>query len=469
MGVADVVMQAYRFALDPTPAQARGLERHAGAARFAYNWALAAVLANLRQRAAERSYGLDDDSLTPALGWNLPALRRAWNAAKGDVAPWWGECSKESYNTGLDGVARALKNFSESKSGARKGRRVGFPRFKVRRRTVPAVRFTTGTIRVEGDRKHITLPRLGLLKAHESTRKLSRRLEAGTARILSATVRREGGRWLCSFTVEVARTVGYPARPDAVVGVDMGIANLAVLSNGTTEPNPRHLNKALRRLRSASRILARRTGPDRRPSARWNTARRAVTRLHTRVGNLRRDGLHKLTTRLAGTYGTVVVEDLNVAGMLGNRRLARHIADAGFGEIRRHLGYKTRWSGGRLVVADRWFPSSKKCSACGVAKPKLPLRVRMFTCEQCGLVIDRDLNAALNLRQYVARSGWETRNGRGADRKTGPGPAGGCEASTPHRATGQDGDRPPATAGGGQRHARPQRSMVGSVTSIGRY
>jgi putative transposase len=140
-------MQAYRFALDPTPGQVRDLERHAGAARFTFNWALARVKANLDQRAAERSYGLDGDDLTPTLGWNLPALRRAWNTTKSEVAPWWSECSKESFNTGLDGVARALKNFSDSRSGKRPGRKVGFPRFKARRRATPSVRFTTGTIR----------------------------------------------------------------------------------------------------------------------------------------------------------------------------------------------------------------------------------------------------------------------------------------------------------------------------------
>jgi Helix-turn-helix domain len=120
-------MRAYRFALDPTPGQVRDLERHAGAARFAYNWALARVKANIGQRQAERSYGRDGDDLTPVLGWNLPALRRAWNQAKGEVAPWWGECSKEAFNTGLDGVARALKNFGDSRSGKRPGPKVGFP------------------------------------------------------------------------------------------------------------------------------------------------------------------------------------------------------------------------------------------------------------------------------------------------------------------------------------------------------
>ena len=275
-------------------------------------------------------------------------------------------------------------------------------------------RVTTGTIRVERDRHHITLPRVGRLKTHESTRKLARRLEAGTARIMSATVRYEGGRWYCAFTVEIHRAVRGAARPGERVGVDLGITNLAVLSTGECVPNPRHLDRSLRRLRSAARTMSRRVGPDRdtrtRPSRRWERARAEVSRLHTRVANQRRDGLHKLTTTLAATYGTVVVEDLNVAGMLRNRRLARHVADAGFGEIRRQLDYKVRWNGGTLTVADRWFPSSKTCSTCQTVKPKLSLAVRIFTCDVCGLRLDRDLNAAINLKHYVDRSGRETRN-----------------------------------------------------------
>ena len=448
---AAVVVQAYRFALDPTASQVRDLNRHAGAARFAFNWALAAVKANLDQRAAERSYGVAEQGLTAALGWTLPALRRAWNQAKGVVAPWWSGCSKEAYNSGLDGVARALKNFADSRSGKRAGRRVGFPRFRSRRRATPSVRFTTGTIRVEPDRSHVTLPRLGRIKTHESTRKLARRLEAGTARILSATVRCESGRWYCAFTVEVERTVPGPARPDATVGVDLGISTLAVLSTGQRVPNPAPLDAGLRKLRSAARAMSRRTGADRRTgqraSRRWKRARHRLSRLHARVAHLRRDALHKLSTRLASTYGTIVVEDLNVAGLLHNRRLARHIADAGFAELRRQLAYKTRWNAGRLAVADRWFPSSKTCSACQTVKPKLSLATRTFTCHACGLVIDRDLNAAINLKHHVARSGRETRNGRRADPKTEPSSAGGNEASTPHREPGQDGDRRLVTAG----------------------
>ncbi|MGA3565787.1 IS607 family element RNA-guided endonuclease TnpB, partial [Micromonosporaceae bacterium DT59] len=196
------------------------------------NWVLARVKAVMDQRAAERTYGIPDEQLTPSLSWSLPALRRVWNTAKPEVAPWWADYSKEAYNTGLDNLARGLKNWSDSRAGKRAGRPVGFPRFKGRHRTTPSVRFTTGTIRVEPDRKHVVLPRLGRLKLHESARKLARRLDAGTARIMSATVRRDGGRWHVAFCVEVDRAVRTPARPDSVVGVDVGIKALAVLSTG---------------------------------------------------------------------------------------------------------------------------------------------------------------------------------------------------------------------------------------------
>ncbi|MEW2331725.1 IS607 family element RNA-guided endonuclease TnpB [Micromonospora chersina] len=369
---------------------------------------------------------MSKESLTPAVSWTLPALRKAWNAAKAEVAPWWAECSKEAFNTGLDALARGLKNWADSRAGKRAGRPVRFPRFKSRRRSTPSVRFTTGTIRVEPDRKHVTLPRLGRLKLHESARKLARRLEAGTARIMSATLRRDGGRWHVAFCVEVDRADRQPTRPASTVGVDVGIKHLAVLSTGELVPNPRHLQQAERRLRALNRALSRKAGPDRRvgrrPSRRWQQASTRLARAHARIANLRRDGLHKLTTRLARQHGTIVVEDLNVTGMLANRRLARHIADAGFAEIRRQLTYKTHWNGGRLTVADRWYPSSKTCSACGAAKTKLTLSEREYACETCGLILDRDLNAARNLAALAAAeidtAGSGPVAGRGADHKT---------------------------------------------------
>ncbi|SCL29325.1 IS607 family element RNA-guided endonuclease TnpB [Micromonospora inyonensis] len=418
-------IQAYRFALDLTPGQERDVLAHAGAARVAHNWALAKVKAVMDQRTAERSYGVPDDLLTPSLSWSLAGLRKAWNQAKVDVAPWWGEVSKEAFNTGLDALARGLKNWADFRPGKRAGRPVGFPRFTSRRRTTPSVRFTTGAIRVEPDRMHVVLPRLGRLKLHESARKLARRLDNDTARIMSATVRRDGGRWHVSFTVEVERTERAPDRPESVVGVDVGIKHLAVLSTGELVDNPRHLVTAQQRMRALGRALSRKTGPDRRTgrraSKRWERAAARLGRAHGRVVNLRRDGLHKLTTRLAREHGTVVVEDLNVTGMLANRKLARHIADAGFAEIRRQLAYKTGWNGGRLLLADRWYPSSKTCSGCGTVKAKLALSEREFTCEACGLVIDRGRNAALNLAALAAEfdtAGSGPVAARGADQKT---------------------------------------------------
>ena len=404
-----VVTQAYRFALDPTPAQRRGLASHCGAARFAYNWGLTLVKARLDDRAEAA------DTKVP---WTLPALRKEWNQVKRDVAPWWAENSKEAYSSGLDALAGALANFSDSKQGRRQGGRVGFPRFKRKGRARDACRFTTGTIRVEPDRHHVTLPRLGRLKTHESTRKLARRLEHGTARVLAATVSRQADRWFVSFTCQVQRAERRHRRPAATVGVDVGVTQLAVLSSGEQVANPRPLAAALHKLRRLSRQLARQQGPHapdgtlRAPSAGWRQTRGELSRLHARVANLRGEALHQLTSRLAGEYGTVVVERLNVAGMVRHRRLARAIADSGMGGVRRLLAYKCAWAGGRLVEAPPFFASSKTCSRCGMVKAKLSLSERVYRCQACGLELDRDQNAARNLaalvEMVVAGSGSET-------------------------------------------------------------
>jgi IS605 OrfB family transposase len=316
---------AYRFARDPTPAQERALRSNAGAARVAFN-------------------------------------------------------------TGLDQLARALKNWGDSRNGKRKGKRVGFPRFKSKRKARPSIRFTTGALRCEA--RHAVLPRIGRIKLREDGRRLVDLVAAGTARVLSASVRFERGRWFASFTVETGVSRPAPRLPDAVVGVDLGIKTLAVLSTGEEVPNPRHLSGALRKLRRLSRAVSRRQGPDRRAE-----------------------------------FGTVVIEDLHVAGMLGNRRLARHVADASFGEFRRQLEYKAAWRGGRVIIADRWFASSSTCSGCGAVRAKLPLSERTYACASCGIVLGRDANAARNLAEYgnrlIAGSGPEIANGRGADRKTG--------------------------------------------------
>jgi putative transposase len=462
--------QAYRFALDPTPAQVSALESHCGAARFAFNDMLGVVEANLEQRSAERSYGVAEQELTRAQGWSLAKLRKTWNQRKNEVAPWWEANSKEAYNSGLDGLARALQNWSTSRSGERAGAAVGFPKFKSKHRSARSVRFTTGAIRVEADRHHVVLPRLGSIGTHESTRKLARRLQAGTARILSATVSFIGGRWQCAFQVIVAaktRPAHAGRSPHRVVGVDVGVKDLLVVA--TPEgvevdriPAPKPLTRARSRLRAAQRCAARRCGPydpatrrQREPSKRWQQANARVGRIHGKVAAIRAHEIHQATTALATRHQVVAVEQLSVKnlGRRGGRRkrgLNRALGDAAIGRIRTQLDYKSTWYGTELVIAPRFFPSTQLCSRCGV-KTKLRLRDRIYHCRNRCSPIDRDLNAAINLARLGdpilggTGTGTDSRpaasvtagDGRGAIHKTTPtttavGTAGGDEASTPH-------------------------------------
>ena len=392
------VTQAYRFALDPAPELERALRSHAGAARFAWNWGLARC--KERHEAEGKWYSAVD-------------LHKLWNAEKKTepALAWWPENSKCVYQEAFRDLDRALRDFIRSKKGQRRGKRLGFPRFKKRGKCRDSFRFTTGVIRC--DRGTVTLPRLGTVRTHESARKLARRVGNGSARILSATVSRTAQRWFASFTVEVERDVPHShARPGSAVGIDLGVK--ALLTGADNQGNviavsgPKPLRAALRKLRRASRAHSRKQpgSANRRQSA------GRLGRVHARVADVRADALHKATSMLAARYETIVTEDLNVAGMTRNRRLARAVSDQGFGQARQMLGYKTTWNGGTLIVADRWFPSSKTCSGCGAAKATLPLSERTYRCGNCGLVLDRDVNAARNLLKLAA-SGAERVNACG--------------------------------------------------------
>jgi putative transposase len=457
--------QAYRFALDPSPAQERALRSHAGGARKAYNTMLALVKATMGQHQAERSYGIAGAGLTPALNWSLAGLRKEWNRRKDDAAPWWAENSKEAYNSGLDALARGLGAWSKSKKGERAGAAIGFPKFKSAR-SRRSVRFTTGTLRVEAGRHHVTLPRLGRIRTHESTRKLARRIEAGTARVLSATVSEDAaGRWHVAFQVIVRRSAGVPGHAGAevpAVGVDVGVKADSLLVTAAPDgreiervPAPKSLTAAQARLRALQRKAARQQGPydpgtkaKGLPSKRWAKTSRRIGRTHAHAAAVRRDALNKATTSLAQRHQVITVETLNASGMRSaggarKRGLNRALADAALAEVRRMLGYKAKWYGSTLVAAGRYYPSSKFCSGCGRRKPNLTLADRTYACDYCGLRIDRDLNAAVNLarlgetrlgEQSPAGSGPVA--GRGATRETEParaGDAGGRETSTPHQ------------------------------------
>lgn len=396
-----MVFEAVKVALDPTPAQERLLLSHAGAARFAFNAGLAHVKAGI------------DAGVKPE--WSYYALVRWWNANKdalavnADGTPWWAENSKEAANTGLRSLAAALSNWSKSRRGERRGRKVGFPKFKAKIKAAPRFAYTTGAFGlIQGDPKALKLPKVGRVHCMEDVAE-----RVGDARVLLMTVSKRAGRWYASLTVERDdKPVTKPPQGGAV-GIDLGVKTLATLSDGTIIDNPRCLAASERRLKRAQKAVSRKTmGSNRRAKARAK-----VARIHTHVANQRLDAIHKATTWLAETYSEISVEDLNVAGMVKNHHLAKAVSDAAFAEFRRQLEYKTAKTGARLHVVDRWFASSKTCSKCGRVKAKLSLAERVYRCDGCGLVMDRDLNAAINIK--VAGSAPETQNAHGETVKRG--------------------------------------------------
>ena len=387
---------AVKVRLDPTPRQVRLMASHAGAARFAYNAGLAHV--------KEAIGGGEPPE------WSHYSLRRWWNANKDELAVnqatgevWWDQNSKEAYSGALRDLARGFSNWSKSRKGERKGRRVGFPRFKSKNTTMRFAYSTGFTAPTAGDPYGLKLPRIGRVHCTENVYKLM-----NGAHLIRISVSRRAGRWYASLTVEREPTA-TAAPKGGVVGVDLGVKNLATLSDGTVITNPRAQGARLKALRKAQQALSRKV----KGSARREKAKVRVARLHARVADVRADAINKATTMIARNYDTVCIEDLHVAGMMKNHSLARSVADASLGEFRRQLEYKTARSGAVLCVVDRWFPSSKTCSNCGVAKAKLPLSERMFHCDTCGLSIDRDLNAAINI--CVAGSAPETLSARGED------------------------------------------------------
>jgi putative transposase len=437
---ARVIQQAYRFVLAPSVEQEVFLSSCAGASRFWFNQGLALVKDRLDRRAA------GEDVRVP---WSYKSLCSEFASLKDAVCPWRSEVVVGSMQAGLEQLGRALQNHSKGKLA---GRRVGFPRFRAKGRCHESVIFQRPRL---ADSRHVVLDRrLGPLRAKESMRKLVRLLaDDERARVLRSTVQRTNGGWVISFTVERSPKARRARRASAVVGVDVGLTRLATLSTGQVAANSRPLQAVLVKLARLQRRLDRQRRaanhgnylPDGRvkpgqqtwvKSARMVRVEQRVRRLHERVANLRREQAHQLTTYLTREFGVIGVETLAVKNMLANHRLARHISDVGWGTILRQLAYKTSWSDGSLLVAaDRFYPSSKTCSACGAVRAKLSLAERVFTCDEsaCGHVQDRDLNAALNLAHiaarhaqaeglqcHVAATGAETRNARGGQVRLDP-------------------------------------------------
>jgi putative transposase len=363
---------AHRIALDPNNAQATYLARASGTARFAYNWALAEWK---RQYEAWKA----DNSLPKP---SQAALRRQLNAVKREQFPWMLEVTKNAPQMAIIQLGQAFQNFFAG--------RARYPQF---RKKGVHDRFTLTNDQFDIDGSRIRIPNLGWVRMRETLR--------FAGKIMSATVSRVADRWFVSIAVDTPDRSHLPqAENQGTVGVDLGVSALATLSTGETIPGPKPHKALLGRLRRLSRSLSRKV----KGSANRRKAKAKLARLHASIAAVRSDALHKLTTDLTRRFHTIGIEDLNVLGMLRNRRLARSIADMGFFEFRRQLEYKAAMRGGQVVVADRFYASSKTCSACGEKLDELPLSVREWVCPSCAVIHDRDVNAAINLKNMAASS-----------------------------------------------------------------
>lgn len=362
---------AHKIALDPNNAQATYFARAAGTARFAYNWALAEWQ---RQYAAWKQ----DNSLPKP---SQAALRRQLNAIKREQFPWMLEVTKNAPQMAIIQLGEAFKNFFAG--------RAKYPKF---RKKGVHDRFTLTNDQFSIDGSCIRIPHLGWVRMRESLR--------FAGKIMSATISRVADRWFVSIAVDTEDPPKRRAENQGAVGVDLGVAALATLSTGETITGPKPHKALLDRLRRLSRSLSRKQ----KGSSNRRKAKAKLARLHARIANIRSDALHKLTTEITRRFHTIGIEDLNVRGMAKNRHLARSIADMGFFEFRRQLEYKATMRGGVVAVADRWFASSKTCSACGSVQEAMPLSVRQWICPDCGTRHDRDLNAAINLKNMAVSS-----------------------------------------------------------------
>jgi putative transposase len=404
------ISQSYVYAFDPTTDQVNLLRSHIGGSRFAYNALLGLVKANWDENRKRKDAGEEVPSEN-YLDTGHFDLLYLWAKHRDEMAPWWGENGSSTYNDATQRLSRAFANW-------RKGN-TKFPTFK-RRGQSGSVRFTNQAVSLT-DSHHVRVSRIGEIKTYESMRKLHRHVERGTGRIMAATITERRGQWSVSFSVEVQRAVPTTRSPERVIGIDVGLATLYTGATPGGEhvlevANPRHLLKAEKRLVHAQRIASRRQGPRKgvAPSKRWQRANGRVQKVHANVANSRKNLIHDTTTRLAKNYDLIVVEDLNVKGMVKNHSLAKHISDASWSEFVRQLEYKTQWYGSALVKAGRLYPSSKTCSHCQTVKATLSLDERMYHCGACGFTLDRDVNAAINLAR-LGLAGTHSVTGRGGE------------------------------------------------------
>jgi putative transposase len=329
---------AHKIALDLTQDQEAYCRRAAGTARLIYNWGLAEW---------QRQYHAGEKP-------TAAKLKVQWNASKYERYPWLADIHRDAHAQPFANLQAAFRVFFQNLKDRKAGkttRKVGYPTFK-KKGHHDSFYITNDKVQVQG--KRLRIPKLGWVRMRETLR--------FTGKLIAAVVSRTADRWYVSLSIQVNPLPASGENQAGCVGVDLGIRHLATLSTPREHiEGPKPLKAALKKLRRLNRELARRV----KFSAHWYQTKRKLGRLHARIAALRADSLHKLTIRLTQTYRAIVIEDLHVAGMVQNRTLARAISDMGLGDFRRMLTYKAEVSGARIIVADRWFPSTRLCR-CGV-------------------------------------------------------------------------------------------------------
>jgi putative transposase len=452
----------FRFCLDPMVEQEQALARHAGAARFAFNQCLRTV------KTAIAAHHADSGVEVPWTGFDLINTFNGWKKTEaagrliavnaGGVAEivvtgllWRGEACQQVFEEAAVDQGKGHKSWSDSRSGKRKGERIGFPKFKKKTGGPPSFRLrnkhTKGrppTVRVgDGNRpRSVTLPGIGQIAVHDDTRRLRRMLNKKRCKILFATG--HGGRWWVSLNVEAADLHPknhHPPREGGDqggwVGVDRGLSAfvVAATADGVEVARfadaPKPLGSGMKRQKRLAKSVSRK----KKGSRNRHAAVAKLGRHHHRIANVRRHFLHQVSGALVKTHDRLVIENLNVTGMLANHRLAQAISDAGWADFARMLRYKQTWLRGQVVIADRWYPSSKLCAECGAVNGELKLTDRVFTCG-CGHSADRDANAAVNLARWAQQHHDPSRS---------PDPQAGGRATNARRRDGAD--QHPACAG----------------------
>ena len=379
------VIRGQIIKLKPNNKQATYFKKACGVARFAYNWALAEWQKQYQEDKAYREsceqsgLAINKDQL------NIPSegkLRKQLNAIKREQFPFMMEVTKCAPQIAIQQLGDAYKRFFKGESK--------YPQF---RKKGERDRFGISNDRFKIQKKDgkffIQIPRLGLVKMKEGLRL--------QGKIMSATISTRGEKWFVSINVELSEAIQSLPKTKQSIGLDLGITHLATLSDGTKIQAPKPLKTQLKKLRRLNKSLSRKQkGSNNRAKAKAK-----LSRLYYRISNIRKDFLHKLTTELVRKFDVICLEDLNVQGMLKNRRLSRAIQDLGFYELKRQLIYKANQFGKTVKSVERFFPSSKTCSCCGFKLEKLSLSVRKWRCEKCGAEHDRDVNASINILNFA--------------------------------------------------------------------